>query len=171
MDTTNHNNHRNNCPLHSSIEKENENNFSTLFLATVLLVVIPILIITFSCIDERYLEKDTPYWLIMMGSSTIGNLPVINSIDDAQYHYSGELFERWEISYKSKSSLNQIQNEIESYLIRNNANLNARVSCYNGYWNTDDDTVIISAESENRCIKVYLDDEETHVSVRAFEID
>lgn len=147
------------------------------FLLTALLtVLIPTLIITYNLLIFPFagghnVEKHTPYWFVTMSESVVGNLPVINSIDNPQYHYSGELVETWELSYKSKSPLNELQEKIERYLIRKNANLNAQVSCYNGYWNTDDDTLVISAESQNRCIMVYLDDKETHVLVRAFEMN
>lgn len=151
--------------------------YSLTFIASFTAVVISALVITyyallFSCLEGCSVEKNTLHWCVTMQRSTICNIPLINPIGGAKYYYGGELGERWEVIYTSKSELNQIQKEIKNYLIGKKMQLsNTQFPCYNGYWEFDNETVTIPFKSKERCIMIYLDKHNTHVLVRALEMD
>ncbi len=151
--------------------------FSLPFILTLILTIItPGIIITYfliglTCMGGCYVNKHTPTWFFTMELSAIGNLPVIQPINEAQYYYDTDLGERWEVTYESKSQLHKIQTEIESYLINKKVQLNSRSSCSNGYWDINEKTVIMNCASNDRCIMIYLEDNKSYVLVRALEMD
>jgi energy-coupling factor transporter transmembrane protein EcfT len=145
------------------------------FLTLILSVITSGLLATYfliglSCMDGCYVKKYSPKWLFTMNQSDIGNLPVIQPINEVQYYYDTDLGERWEVTYESKSKLNAIQKEIESYLTNNKVEPNPKTSCYNGYWDINDKTIVLRYESIESCIMIYLDNKESHVLVRALEM-
>lgn len=148
----------------------------TFFLTLILTVIAPSLITTYfivglSCMDGCYVKKNTPKWVFTMEISNIGSLPIIEPINEAQYYFDTDLGKRWQISYESKSKLNAIQKEIETFLIDNMVKPNPQMSCYNGYWDINDETTILRYESKKSCIMIYLDKEDSFVLVRALEMN
>lgn len=126
----------------------------------------------FSTVDGRGdIKKYTPMWFVTMNRSTIGNMPILKSIDNVEYYYASSNTERWEVVYKSEAALKEIQVELQDYLIGKKAQLNARVSCYNGVWEFNDETVMLRSIAKDRCIIIYLDDKSSHVLVRALEME
>jgi|GEM_PF-6475766 len=145
------------------------------FLTSILTVIALSLIITyfiigFLCIDGCYIKKHSTKWFFTMKQSYIGNLPIIQPIDEVQYYYDTDLGERWEVTYQSKSELNSIKEEIKSYLTDSKVEPNPKISCYNGYWDINKETTILRYESNNSCIMIYLDNRESFVLLRALEI-
>lgn len=145
------------------------------FASFVLTILAPSLIIIyfallFSCLDGCDVKKHSPTWYVTMNQSTIANLPIVNSIDKVKYYYNGELGERWELSYKSAAQLKDIQLELEEYLIRKKVQLNANVSCYNGVWDFNEETVRMRCGYKDKCIIIYLDNKESYVLIRALEM-
>ena len=150
--------------------------FSISFVSILILaIVIPGYIFTYflfglACMDGCYINKYSPKWLFTMNLSEIGSLPVIQPINEVQYYYDTDLGVRWEVKYESKCDLKVIQKEIENYLKDCQVKPNPKISCYNGYWDVNDETVILSYVSKKSCIMIYLDNRESDVLVRALEM-
>ena len=120
--------------------------------------------------DGCYVEKNTPKWFFTMKQSNIENLPIIQSINEAQYYYDTDLGERWQVTYKSKSELNSIKEDLKNYLAHSKLEPNPKMSCYNGYWDINEETTILRYESNNSCIMIYLDNKDSYVLVRGLEM-
>ena len=144
--------------------------FSLTALLTFLFSTIIYVLLHFSCLDGCYIKKYTLKWFVIMYRSTIVKLPVINSINDVEYYYNGELGESWQVSYKSNSKLNEIEKEIKIYLTEKKVEFNSPLLCDNGYWDFNNQTVIIRCEFNNKCMAIYLDDYKKYVLIRALEM-
>lgn len=162
--------------LSTQLQKRRMKVFSVSFVSILILtVIIPGTIATyflygFSCMDGCYVKKYTPKWFFTMNLSEVGYLPIIQPKSEVNYYYDTDLGKAWEVTYESKSPLNEIKQKIESYLTEKNVKLNIKSSCSNGHWDITKETVIINGKSKNRCIIIYLDDNETSVLVRALEM-
>lgn len=146
------------------------------FLLTIILAIItPGLLFTYFsfalfCINGCFVNKYTPKWFFTMSPSFIGSLPIIQPINEVQYYYNTNLNESWQVTYKSNSQLSELQKEIDSYFTNKGIKSNSQVSCYNGYWDINDETVTLRYESNDNCIMIYLDDKKSYILVRALEM-